>query len=97
MAYRDADFDYKHPILSMCLTACAYVTLGMVLGMVMALIIGTVIWLVWPVAVPSVLPTLVAQGYVPAQLSWWTSVCVALLCSALFKSTNMSTSKRRDD
>lgn len=52
-----------------------------------AVIGGTIVWYVWPIVVPVVLPLLVKSGAIPAELTWWVSVCLTWLCSTLFKAT----------
>ena len=55
-----------------------------------AVISGLFIWLLWPAVIPAVLPGLVASGAVAAELSFWKSMLLGLLSSALFKSTSVN-------
>jgi hypothetical protein len=65
--------------------------MGVFLIFVAAFIGGTLVWLLWPVAVPAVLPGLVASGMLAAKLSWWQAVCLAWLIGLLFKGSTATT------
>lgn len=68
-------------VVGMAIIAIVLLTLAALIG-------GTILWLIWPVVIPAVFPTAVTSGVVAGELSWWTSVCLTWLCSALIKSSN---------
>lgn len=53
-------------------------------------LVTVLVWLLYPTVVAAVFPGLVASGAVAAKLSFWDSFWLAILCSVLFKSHNIS-------
>jgi len=58
-----------------------------------AFIGGTLVFLLWPVAVPALLPGLVASGILAAKITWWQAVCATWLAGLLIKGTTTVTQK----
>lgn len=61
-------------------------TIALVMIAFIATLGGTMVWLVWPTAVMA-FPTAVTNGYLAAEISWSTSICLSFLCGLLIKSS----------
>jgi len=60
------------------------ILLGAAAVAILATFTGTILWIAWPHALPVVLPKLVASGWIPSHLSWWTAVCLCYVWGLLF-------------
>ena len=58
-----------------------------------ALVGGTIVWLIWPYAIPVIFPAIVAQGWVIAEIPWWSAVCFTWVCGILIKSSQTNNNK----
>lgn len=68
-------------------------SIGIALGVFIVIFIsafigGTCVFLLWPVAIPAMLPGLVASGVIAAKLTWWQAVCLSWLFGLLIKTTS---------
>lgn len=49
---------------------------------------GTIVWILWDDCIPHVFPSLVENGHLAADLSWWQAVSLTWLSGLLIKGSS---------
>jgi hypothetical protein len=75
------------------ITGIGATVLVAIMVFIAAVLTGTIIYLIYPIVVPIVVPSLVKNGHIPSELSWWVAVCFSWLWAILFKKSDTSDKK----
>lgn len=79
-----------------CSGAIVALVISWIIRLILIVIGGLLVSLIWSWAVPDIMSGAVAQGVLPAQLSWWYSMLLCLLMGILGLGSSMSNSRKSD-